>query len=234
MEQKKETNQQQVRQLLGYLREFLTPVDEKTRADLNKALGDKTMPSMYVEGTWENLKRVATWALLHWGQVNYKAESSYDVVNRFLGITEEDTDVKKPFYNTEIPVLVLYHLETTLPNKYTADCIVYVWEARRAKNLPTIILSCCSSQTLYDFFQKHGVKVLKMDKGLKRMKAEVGSVEREKEVDKIAKEAWFRAERERQMSTKEKKKEAVNRVLKGDFQKRAMEPLGDIKYTAEL
>ena len=82
--------------------------------------------------------------------------------------------------------------------------------------MPTIILSCCASKSLRDFFKKHDVPVFQFDSGLKAMKAEVGSVEKEKKEDAIAKKVWIANERTRIKNEKDMKKELVKLAIAGD------------------
>lgn len=224
------TKEQRIRILKAYLGRFYGPVEPKLKETLEKSIKSPEIISLYIEGDRKTLRQVGAWALLHWGEMNYVAESTYDIVNRFLGICSDEADVKKPFYNTDIPLLIVYHLETTLPNKYTADCLVNVWDARRWLRKPTIILSCCTSQSLQKFFRTQGVPVLQLSTGLKVMKVEVGSVEKERKEDKVAKKEWYvntvaQALNSKQANKKAKavKQAAVAQAMSGNISGRQTE-----------
>ena len=203
---------QKFRILKAYLGYFCVPVPKETRDKFAEKFTSKEITSIYAEGTWDKLKELAAWALLHWGEQNYKAESTYDILNRFFGIGEEE-EGKKSFYDVDIPVLVIYHLETTLPNKYTADCLAQTWEERKVRGLPTIILSCCASASMSKFFSEHGVPVIKLTSGLKKMRNEVGEVAKETpEKAKLKKEVFLR-EKDQHKTNVERKKDAIAKAL---------------------
>lgn len=156
-----------IRMLRTYLGQFYVTVPVEIRKLLHAKIPQKGL-TVYVESDIEFLKQVAAWYLLKWGEQAHVVETTYDVLNRFLGISDSDEDSKLPFANTTTSLLILMHMEYTVPNKRLPDVIAHTVENRQLVGKPTLVLSQVYSDMLYDFFIGRDNTVCIRTKSVKR------------------------------------------------------------------
>ncbi len=172
-----------VRMLRGYLGQFYVTVPLDKRKLFSEAIPIKGM-TVYAEGSDLALKELGAWYLLRWGEQSHVVETTYDIVNRFLGIMEDgEEDVRRPFANTTTSLLILMHMEYTIHNKRLPDIVAHTVESRQLLGKPTLVLSQVWSDSLYDFFRsRENTVCIRMRGVTRKLSSKLGGSEGDVEV----------------------------------------------------
>lgn len=119
-----------------YLRPFLQKVTQKELEDLKVKY--PKLESCYVVGGAIYLRKVGLHFLLSFGRQTYQYKSTYEVIDAFLGNSDEE---HKSFYEMSDPLLFLYHMKNTMTNKRLEEIVNHVVSYRRQEGKLTIVLA---------------------------------------------------------------------------------------------
>jgi len=128
--------------LKHYLGKFCCRIDPKVRKELSERI---TKPvSYYIRGTQDFLKQAACFYLLSFGQQQYRSLYTYEIVDLFLGNHQAGDETEgQAFYDTETPLLIIYHMASTMENRQLENMTGHTITQRQLEGKQSLVLSEC-------------------------------------------------------------------------------------------
>lgn len=119
----------------------------------------KKQGSVYAVGNPRFLRSVGCYLLLAFGMQKHRFVFSYELVDAFLGAktVDEDPEENRVFYDTQTPLLVIYHMGNTMENRQLENMVCHTITQRHLEDKPTIVLSEVRLQKVEAVFKGLGI-----------------------------------------------------------------------------
>jgi len=149
---------------IRFLRQYLGPFwpeKQVPKEEMEKVAGTlPEMASIYVEGNQDFLRKVGAVFLLKWGRQPWLFKRSYDFVEDYLGVGDDD----QPRSITEDTpgVLVIMHVKNTMVNKQLENMLIHVLENRRVSGHITCFFAEERMKRVWEFYSANKLKIIEM------------------------------------------------------------------------